>query len=145
VFTLTQFPDVHRVVFEISGTTPKTFASGAVSLAEPKGRMDVLGAVPAILLERPAVGDSLHGSVHLSGMADVLEARFNAQLIDGNGKILLDKPVRATAGSGTFGTFDATFSFSSSVTTLGTLRVYDLSMKDGSPIDEVDLRVRAGP
>jgi spore germination protein GerM len=145
VFTLTQFPSVKTVAFEIAGSTPTTFASGAVSLRSPLGRSDVLGALPAILVESPAVGDRLHGSIRLSGLANVFEAQFNVQLIDGTGRLLLDKPVHATAGSGTWGTFDTTFSFTTSVTTTCTLRVYDVSAKDGSPVDEVDLHLVAGP
>ena len=112
VYTLTQFPSVKRVAFEIAGATPSTFGSGAVSLQKPLGRLDVLGALPAILVETPAVGDSLQGSVHLSGLANVFEAQFNVQLIDGAGKVLLDEPVHATAGSGQWGSFDVTFPFS---------------------------------
>jgi len=103
VYTLTLFPSVKHVAFEISGATPSTFGSGAVSLQKPLGRTEVLGALPTILVERPAVGDSLHGSVHLSGSANVFEAQFNVQLVDGDGKVLLDAPVQATAGSGQWG------------------------------------------
>ena len=84
-------------------------------------------------------------SVHLSGLANVFEAQFDVQLIDGNGKLLLDEPVHATAGSGTWGSFDVTFPFSAPTTPMSTLRVYDISMKDGLPIDEVDLHLPAGP
>jgi germination protein M len=145
VFTLTQFPTVLRVAFQIDGAAPDPFASGAVSLARPLSRSDVLGALPAILVENPAVGDDLHGSLHLSGMAAVFEAQFRVQVIDGTGKVLLDKPVHAAAGTGTWGTFDVTFPFTASTTTVSTLRVFDLSQKDGMAIDEVDLYLPAGP
>ncbi len=145
VYTLTQFPSVTHVQFEIGGSTPTSFASGAVALRQPKTRADVLGALPAILVETPAVGDALHGSLRLSGLANVFEAQFNVQLIDGSGKVMLDEPVHATAGSGTWGSFDVTYPYSASATTMSTLRVYDVSMKDGAPIDEVDLHLPAGP
>ena len=145
VFTMSQFPSVKRVAFEISGATPSSFGSGAVSLQKPRGETDVLGALPAILVETPAVGDSLHRSVHLSGLANVYEAQFNVQLVDGAGKVLLDAPVHATAGSGEWGSFDVTFPFSAQTTSMSTLRVYDISMRDGSPIDEVDLHLPAAP
>ena len=35
VFTLTQFPTVNRVAFEVDGVTPQQFASGAVNLSCP--------------------------------------------------------------------------------------------------------------
>jgi len=145
VYTLTQFPSVTHVAFEISGSTPATFASGAVSLAQPLGRNDVLGALPAILVETPAVGDSLHGAVHLSGMANVFEAQFNMQLVSADGKVLVDQPIHATAGSGTRGTFDVTFPFTAAAAPTSTLRIYDTSMKDGSPIDEVDIHLPIAP
>jgi hypothetical protein len=145
VYTLTQFPTVQRVAFQINGVTPGTFASGAVSVVRPLGRMDVLGALPAILVEDPAVGDTLHGTLHLSGMANVYEAQFHVQLVDSDGKILIDAPVRASAGTGTWGTFDVTLHFNISANTLSTLKVYDLSAKDGSPIDQVIFTLPAGP
>lgn len=145
VFTLTQFPTVKSVNFQINGSTPLTFASGAVDLNRALGRSDVLGALPAILVENPAVGDVLHGSLHLSGMANVYEAQFRVQLIDGSGHVLVDQPVMATAGTGTWGTFDTTYRFTAPAATTSTLRVYDLSAKDGSPQDEVDLHLTAGP
>lgn len=145
VYTVTQFPTVTSVAFEIGGSTPTTFAGGAVSLRNPLGRSDVLGALPAILVETPAVGDTLHGSVRLSGLANVFEAQFRMKLLDASGKVLLDEPVHATAGTGTWGTFDTTFSFTVSSPTTCLLRVYDVSMKDGSPVDEVDLSLPATP
>ena len=93
----------------------------------------------------PAVGDSLRGSVNLSGLANVFEAQFNEQLVDGSGKVLLDAPVHATAGSGQWGSFDVTLPFSAHASSMSMLRVYDISMRDGSPIDEVDLHLPAGP
>lgn len=145
VYTVTQFPTVKSVAFEVDGSTPATFASGAVSLRNPIGRSDVLGALPAILVETPAPGDTLHGTVRLSGLANVFEAQFHMKLLDADGKVLLDEPVHASAGSGTWGTFDTTFSFTVSSPTTCLLRVYDVSMKDGSPIDEVDLSLPAAP
>ena len=145
VYTLTQFPTVNHVAFEISGSTPATFASGAVSLTNAIGRNDVLAALPAILVETPAVGDSLHGAVRLSGLANVFEAQFNMQLVSADGKVLIDQPVHATAGSGTWGTFDVTFPFTAAAAPTSTLRIYDASMKDGSPIDEVDILLPVAP
>jgi hypothetical protein len=145
VYTLTQFPTVNHVAFEISGSTPATFASGAVSLTNAIGRNDVLAALPAILVETPAVGDSLHGAVRLSGLANVFEAQFNMQLVSADGKVLIDQPVHATAGSGTWGTFDVTFPFTAAAAPTSTLRIYDTSMKDGSPIDEVDILLPVAP
>lgn len=145
VFTVTQFTAANRVAVQVDGVTPKRFASGAVDLTHPLGRSDVVGALPAILVESPAVGDALHGSLHLSGMANVFEAQFRVQLIDGAGHVLVDQPVHASAGTGTGGTFDTTFRFTATSTTMSTLRVYDVSMKDGSPMDEIDLHLPAGP
>jgi len=145
VYTLTQFPSVQSVAFEIGGMRPTMFASGAVSLRRPLGRTDVLAALPAILVESPAVGDSLHGSLRLKGLANVFEAQFNMQLVDADGNVLLDHPVHASAGSGTWGTFDVTFPVTVKAPVMTTLRVFDVSAKDGSPMDEIDLHLPAGP
>jgi hypothetical protein len=143
VYTLTQFPAVQRVVFEIAGSPPATFASGAVKLTGPLGRLDVLGALPAILLENPAPGDTVQGDLHLTGLAAVYEAQFRVQLVEGVGTVLVDQPVQASAGSGTWGTFDVTFPFTAAVGS-GTVKVYDLSARDGTRQDEVDVPVRLG-
>jgi hypothetical protein len=141
VYTVTQFPSVQRLALEVNGATPQTFASGAVSVRAPLARTDVLGALPAILVENPAVGDTLRGSVHLTGMANVFEAQFRVQVVDHGGVVLLDQPVHATAGSGTWGTFDATVTLPASASGTLTVKVFDLSARDGSRIDEVDIPV----
>lgn len=143
MYTLTQFSSVARVAIEINGVTPAKFGSGSVNVTRALGCSDVLGALPAIMVESPAVGDVLGGSLHLTGLANVFEAQFRTQLTDNSGRLLVDEPVHATAGSGTWGSFDVTFRFAGSATSECTLRVYAVSMKDGSPIDEVDLRLPA--
>ena len=145
VYTLTQFPTVTRVAFKIPGSTPSSYGSAVVSLERPLGRSDLVSALPPILVESPAVGDRLRGTVRLSGLADVYEAQFNVQLIDGAGRVLLADSVRATAGSGTWGAFDVSLPFQESAGSMSTLKVYDISPKDGSVIDEVDIPLFAGP
>ncbi|HMC40524.1 MAG TPA: Gmad2 immunoglobulin-like domain-containing protein [Acidimicrobiales bacterium] len=140
VYTLTQFPTVQLVSFSVDGN-----GLTAVDLSRPLGRSDLRAALPAILVENPAVGDALAGTLRLAGMANVFEAQFRAQLTDASGHVLVDQPVHATAGTGTWGSFDATFSLHVTTPTACLLRVYAVSAKDGSPIDEVDLHLTAKP
>ena len=43
----------------------------------------------------------------MSGIANVFEAQFRAQVLDGGGNVLADEPVMATCGTGCWGPFKA--------------------------------------
>jgi len=58
--------------------------------------------------------------------------------------VLVDQPIHATADRDP-GTFDVTFPFTAAAAPTSTLRIYDTSMKDGSPIDEVDIHLPIAP
>lgn len=55
-------------------------------------------------------------------------------LLDAAGKVLVDRSVLASAGSGTWGTFDVAVSYTVPTRQWGTLRVWDTSAKDGTVI-----------
>lgn len=72
----------------------------------------------------------------VAGNANVFESAFRAAVLDAAGKILVDQQVMATCGTGCRGTFDFTLHYTvSKGGQWGTLRVYDLSAKDGTPQD----------
>jgi hypothetical protein len=147
VFTLTQFSAVHDVTFQLDGTTVTTFGGEGLILTKPLGRLDgtLTSVLPKILLETPAVGDSVHSPLHVSGISNTFEATYNVELIDSSGKIVLSTYGTASAGTGTWGTFDATFPFKTTASGTGQLKVYSVSAKDGSHINELDLSLPVGP
>jgi hypothetical protein len=147
VYTLTQFSTVHDVTFQLDGTTVTTFGGEGLILTEPLGRLDstLTSVLPNILLETPAVGDRVRSPLHVSGISNTFEATYNVELIDSTGKVVLSTNGTASAGTGTWGTFDATFPYKTTASGTGQLKVYSISAKDGSHINEVDLSLPIGP
>ncbi len=137
VFTLTQFPTVQKVLFQLNGVTATTFGGEGLLLGQPVGRSDEVNLLPPIFLETPAVGDTVHSPLHLTGMSNTYEATFQAQLVDSTGHTVVKHYVRATAGTGTWGTFDERFSYTISANGTGKVVVFEISPKDGSRVNEV--------
>ena len=70
---------------------------------------------------------------NVSGLANVFEATFRVELRDASGAILADRQVMASCGTGLLGHLEGRRVYSVTKAQWGTLRVYDLSAKDGSP------------
>lgn len=136
VYTLTQFPTVKGVNFRLDGKKVTVFSSEGIVLDHPQTRTDYEDVTPAILVESPAVGDTVSSPMRLKGTANVFEAVFRMKLTDANGKVLAKGMVQATSGTGTRGTFSTLVLFAPTTST-GTLIVYEVSMKDGSAVNVV--------
>ncbi|HXI80338.1 MAG TPA: Gmad2 immunoglobulin-like domain-containing protein [Verrucomicrobiae bacterium] len=145
VYTLTQFPSVKSVLFQIEGKTVTVFGSEGVTLDGPVGRADYVQLLPAIWVDRPAYGAAIGNPAHVTGSADVFEATFRISILDGSGKVIADQQVMATCGSGCRGTFDTTIAYNVTKAQYGTLHVYEPSAKDGSPVNVRDYRVWLTP
>jgi germination protein M len=126
VYTLTQFPTIHAVRFELDGALPKTVFNGELS------RADYTSFLPAIFVDGPAWGGTVANPARVTGMANVFEAAFRVAIVDASGTVIVDQPATASCGTGCWGTFDVTLPYHVTSTQSGTLRVYDRSAKDGS-------------
>jgi germination protein M len=137
VYTVTQFPTVKRARVEIAGVS----SGGAL------GRSDFQfqGILPAIFVDRPAWGAAAGNPVEMSGIANVFEAQFRVQVLDGTGHVLADDPVTASCGTGCWGTFRARVPYDIARAQYGTLRVFEPSAKDGSPVNVTEYRVWLTP
>jgi hypothetical protein len=135
VYTLTQFPTVKRVAVLIEG-------SGDSVAFDRSTYVDLL---PDIWVDRPAWGAAIGNPAHVTGNADVFEATFRIAILDGTGKTLADESVMATCGTGCRGTFDVTIPYTIAKAQYGTLRVYNPSAQDGSPVSIRDYRVWLTP
>jgi spore germination protein GerM len=135
VYTLTQFPSVTSVLFEVEGREVHAFGGEGAVLDGPVGRSDYESVLPAIFVDRPAWGAGLGNPARVSGNANVFEATFRITLLDGSGRKLVDQQAMAKCGTGCRGTFDVTIKYDVSKAQYGTLRVWDGSAKDGSPQD----------
>jgi hypothetical protein len=134
-YTLTQFPTVKSVVFQIEG----------VQLADAVARADYVALLPDIWVDRPAFNAAIGNPGHVTGNADVFEATFRMSILDGTGKVIADVQVMASCGSGCRGTFDTTIPYAVSKGQYGILRAYNPSAKDGTPESIRDYRVWLTP
>lgn len=145
VYTLTQFPSVKSVQFQIDGQAKTAFSSEGVALDKPVGRTDYLQLLPAIWVDRPAFGAAAGNPAHVTGSADVFEATFRVAILDGSGKVLADQQAMASCGTGCRGTFDTSVAYVVGKAQYGTLRVYEPSAQDGTPQHVRDYRVWLTP
>jgi len=142
VYTLTQFPTVSEVSFQLDGQPVTAFGGEGIILDHPVGRADYEDMTPAILVESPALGDIVTSPVHITGSANTFEATFVVELLDANGQVVAEKQVMATSGTGTRGTFAVDVPFTVDQAGNGTLKVFEQSAKDGSPINTVDIPIK---
>jgi germination protein M len=125
VYSLTSFPTVKSV--------------------NGKTRGDVEAFAPAILVEHPAMGETVTSPLRVTGTANTFEATFNYRLEDASGHVLAKDFVTATSGSGTRGTFDFSIPFTVDAVQDGTLAVFELSAENGAVIHERRIPLRLAP
>jgi hypothetical protein len=133
VYTLTQFSSVDEVTIVIEG--------GASQRALTRADFQLVGILPAIFVDRPAWGAAAGNPMRVAGLANVFEATFQVQVLDGKGRIIADKAVTATCGTGCWGSFKTDVPYSIAKAQYGTLRVFNSSAKDGSPENVTEYRV----
>ena len=133
VYTLTQFPTVDAVTFQVEGRTVTTFGSEGVILDGPQARSDYDDQLPWIFVDRPAFGAAPGNPARITGSANVFEAQFLVAILDGSGRVLVEESVMATCGTGCRGTFDVTLRYDVAKAQWGTLRVWVSSARDGQP------------
>ncbi|MHC3469867.1 GerMN domain-containing protein [Streptomyces sp. 7R007] len=143
VFTLTRFPSVHKVAFEIEGKPVTSFGPEGIVLNGPVGRGDFEDVCPAVLVESPLIGDTARTPLRVWGSANTFEAEFRLKITDAARHTAADVLVRATSGTGTRGTFDVTVPYRAARGGAGLLTAYFVSMEDGRPVtvDTVPLTV----
>lgn len=141
VFTLTQFPTVDAVQFEIAGKPITSLGGEGLLLDEPQTRADWEALTPAILIESPLPFEQVTSPLRIRGTANTFEAQFRMNVLDGDGLIVYDEPVMATSGSGTRGTFDVTATFEVPRAGIGAVIVWEESANDGSQINLVEVPV----
>jgi germination protein M len=140
VYTLTQFPTIEKVLFKIDGKAVSKI--GDVKVNKPVGRADFEEVTPLIFVESPAPFDEVTSPLQITGTANTFEATFQADIISGD-VMLAHEVVTATSGSGTRGTFDTELPFDTAdVADTITLKVYELSAKDGSVVNQVEIPLK---
>jgi hypothetical protein len=122
VYTLTQFPSIT-----------------AVEVDKRYTRADFEEQTPLILVESPLAYEEVSSPLRVTGTANTFEATFQYELKDPSGEVVDEHFVTATSGTGTRGTFDFT---TKQVDDIGSLVVFELSAKDGSRVNEVEIPLR---
>jgi hypothetical protein len=141
VYTATQFATVKDVRLRINGKYVTVFGGEGIVLDHPQTRADYEYSTSAIFVDTPAWQATVRSGTTARGTANVFEATFRLQLRDVAGKLLVDKTVHATSGTGTRGTWSAALAWTSAKAGVGELKVFAASAKDGSEIDAVTIPV----
>ena len=144
VYTVTQFPTVDAVTFSINGEPVTSLGGEGVVVSSPQSRADWVDLEPAIFVESPGVGAVLSSPFVLRGSASVFEANFIADLLDAKGKRVVRSIMQASVGAPERGTFRKSIEFSTTAEG-GELAVYEVSMEDGSHLNEVRIPVIFAP
>jgi len=139
VYTLTQFPTIDFVTFELDGEPVTVFGGEGVTFDRPVGRKDFEDLTPIIFVASPAVNDTVSSPLRVNGTANTFEAAFMLQILDAEGTILVEQPMMATSGTGTRGTFDTPVEFNAQPGSQITLCVFELSARDGSEVNVVEI------
>jgi hypothetical protein len=136
VYTLTALPDVDAVTFRLDGKAVTSIGGEGIE-AVNIGRTTLQDAVlPPILLEDPFDGAKLVQPLVFGGTTNAFEATVNYEVVDAAGKVIASGMTMATCGSGCWGGFHAQLKpFAAGFTMPVRLRVFDISMKDGSRVD----------
>lgn len=156
VYTLTQFPSITSVTFQIDGepltdlpvleTIETNPFNEPIDLAQPLDRATMEPVTPAIFVERPALGEDITFPLRVAGTANTFEAAFVLQLVDADGVVILEEPTTATSGTGTRGTFDLTLTPPTDVDLIDlTLVAFERSARDGEPINQVEIPLTLVP
>lgn len=136
VYTVTQFPTVKAVRLEFQGRSIGT---------RKLTRRTFLSLLPAILVETPAIGQSVSSPVIVRGTANVFEATVSLRVLDGQGRQIARTFTTATCGTGCRGTYSKSIRFSVSAKQPGTIEVFEESAENGEPINVVRIPVTLRP
>jgi hypothetical protein len=153
VFTVTQFAPIEQVRFRLDGN-PVSTIGGEGLMVDDVGRSDFADVTPAILVESPTPGATVGAPLHVRGMSNTFEATVNYTLTDVNSPnvcsacaegVLAEGYTTATAGSGTWGTFELDVTFDVERAGPILLSVYEISAETGMRINETTIPLVVQP
>ena len=139
VYTLTQFPTVNRVSFELDGKAVEVFGGEGIILNGPVGRTEYEDVTPAILVESPTSEDAVSSPVRITGTANTFEGMFMAKILDETGATIAERSITAQSGTGQRGGFDVSIPYYVAKAGPGTLIVFEESAQDGSQTNLVTI------
>jgi hypothetical protein len=144
-YTLTQFPAVHGVNLELDGKPIRVFSGEGIILDRPMTRDSYRDRLPPILVKSPQIGEHVSSPITVSGTADVFEATVTISILDAEGNEIGLTSTQATCGMGCRGTYSKAVRYTVDQTQPGTVRVYEVSAKNGKPINVVEIPIVLNP
>lgn len=145
VYTLTQFPTVSGVLFEIDGRAVTTFSSEGIVIDDPLTRSDFEDLSPPIVVHVPKAGAEVRSPVTISGTANVFEATVSIRIRDATGEEIARDFTTATCGTGCRGSYSTRVKFRIDKPQQGIIEVFEQSMEDGSDLFVVRIPVALLP
>jgi hypothetical protein len=143
IYTITQFPTVTRVQFQIDGHSRTVI--GGVPVQSPQTRAMFGSYLPAITVASPVIGDQVSSPVTVSGTAIVFEAVVSVRILDAARNEIARTFTNATCGTGCRGGYSVAVAYSVSHVEPGILQVFEVSAKDGSPVNVQSIPVTLVP
>jgi immunoglobulin-like protein involved in spore germination/sporulation and spore germination protein len=125
VYTLNQFETVRGVRLKLDGQLTTVFSGDGIVLRDPMRGVDFQDLLPVILVETPAIGQTVSGPLRVTGTANVFEANLQMELRSASGKLLAKTFTTATCGTGCRGAFDKTIEYTVDAPQQVTLIVHD--------------------
>lgn len=138
VYTLTSSPPVTSVQFLLHGQPPTSFAG--IDLSKPVTRSDLTEAIGPLLLQRPAVGDTITDPLYVAGMSE-MTGSFEVQLLNPAGNLLASSEQTTTTGAA----FMFTMPFTQADASTDRLRIYTAASAGGPTELLLDLSVPFHP
>lgn len=139
IYTVTAYdPTITGVRLQLDGVAVDVFSAEGVVLNDPMTREDFQGLLPGILVESPGYDAWVRPPLTITGIAAAFEGMFQLEILDGAGGLVADVPFVQTDNGAGWGSFSVTFEESDLPAMPADLqiRVYELSAKDGSVINE---------
>jgi germination protein M len=152
VFTVTQFAGIDHVRFRIDGAPLSTTPEGV--RVDNVDRAAFANITPLILVESPTPGETVGAPLHVRGMSNTFEATVNYTVTDPRypnvcpacaDGVLAEGHTTATAGTGTWGTFEFDIAFDVRRAGPILLSVYENSAKDGTRVHETTIPLEVQP
>jgi hypothetical protein len=146
VYTLTQFPTVKGVLFELDGQRVDVLGGEGIVVDEPVTRKGYRDLLPVILVADPQIGTRVPNPVVIQGTANVFEANVLVDIVDASGKVVESAFTTATCGTGCRGAFSVRVPYEVTSATRGLIIVHDDDAAGtGTPPHEVRIPVVLTP
>lgn len=145
VNTLTEFPDVEKVSFQVEGKVDGRARDwwGHVGLYDQPFKRDISKVhEPAIWIIHPQQDQVVGVPMLVKGSARVWEGKISVQLVDSNNKILAQKHITATKSAPERGDFEMSIKFDPPKGDKGRVEVYGKNPDNGSELIKVTVPVK---